>query len=112
MPQNYSLEKLDAIAGGDESFIQLLVDTFLQEIPPDLDSMQEAINSGNHKMAYQYAHKMKPNLDMFGIDLLDQIAAMEKWSATDRPVALIKPQMDEIFTTLTTVINDLKADFK
>ena len=54
---------------------------------------------------------MKPNLDMFGIDLLKQIAAMEKWSDSNKPTAAIQDQLDQIITTLTIVIAELKEDF-
>ena len=111
MSRNYDLVKVREIAGGDESFVQVIVQTFLEEIPPDLASMQSAIENDNHKMAYQFAHKMKPNLDMFGIDLLKQIAAMEKWSDSGKPTSFIKPQLDDIVGTLTVVIEELKEDF-
>ncbi len=109
--RNYNLEKVKEIAGGDDSFIDVIVETFLEEIPPDVVSMQQAIENDNHKMAYQFAHKMKPNLDMFGIDLLKQIAAMEKWSASNKPKDFIQPQLDEIVSTLTLVIAELQQDF-
>lgn len=111
MSKHYNLEKVREIAGGDDSFITVIVETFLQEIPPDLQSMQLAIENSNHKMAYQFAHKMKPNLDMFGIDLLREISAMEKWSDTHKPASHIQKQLDRIVTTLTTVIKELQEDF-
>ncbi len=111
MIKNYNLEKVREIAGGDDSFVTVIVETFLQEIPPDMEAMQTAIANDNHKMAYQFAHKMKPNLDMFGIDLLKQIAAMEKWSDSNKPTSAIQQQLDEIISTLSIVINELKEDF-
>ncbi|EAQ38776.1 Hpt domain-containing protein [Dokdonia genika] len=111
MSRHYNLEKVREIAGGDEDFVAVIVSTFLQEIPPDLESMQNAIENVNHKMAYQFAHKMKPNLDMFGIDLLDQIKAMEKWSDTNKPTSAIQTKLDDITNTLTTVIAELQEDF-
>jgi len=111
MSRHYNLEKVIEIAGGDDDFIGIIVATFLQEIPPDLEGMQGAILNNNHKMAYQFAHKMKPNLDMFGIDLLGQIRAMEKWSHTDKPTTAIQSQLDDITNTLTIVIEELKEDF-
>lgn len=111
MAKNYNLEKVKEIAGGDDSFVTVIVETFLQEIPPDMEAMQMAIANDNHKMAYQFAHKMKPNLDMFGIDLLKQIAAMEKWSDSNKPTSAIQQQLDEIISTLSIVINELKEDF-
>ncbi|RMB56884.1 Hpt domain-containing protein [Dokdonia sinensis] len=109
--RHYDLVKVREIAGGDDSFVEVIVTTFLEEIPPDMASMQEAIENDNHKMAYQFAHKMKPNLDMFGIDLLKQIAAMEKWSDSNKTKDFIQPQLDDIVSTLTLVIAELKQDF-
>lgn len=111
MGKNYNLKKVHEIAGSDMGFVNIIVETFLQEIPSDLESMQSAIKNNNHKMAYQFAHKMKPNLEMFGIDLLNQIKAMEKWSDTNKPTEAIQTQLDEITSTLTTVIAELKKDF-
>ena len=111
MAKNYNLEKVREIAGGDDSFVTVIVETFLQEIPPDMEAMQTASANDNHKMAYQSAHKMKPNLDMFGIDLLKQIAAMEKWSDSNKPTSAIQQQLDEIISTLSIVIQELKEDF-
>lgn len=111
MTKHYNLEKVREIAGGDEDFVGVIVSTFLQEIPPDLESMQSAVANNNHKMAYQFAHKMKPNLDMFGIDVLDQIKAMEKWSDTNKPTSAIQSKLDIITETLTKVIQELQEDF-
>ena len=111
MSRHYDLEKVHEIAVGDEAFVGVIVETFLQEIPPDLEAMQSAIANNNHKMAYQFAHKMKPNLDMFGIDLLGQIKAMEKWSETNKPTTAIQSQLDDITGTLATVLAELREDF-
>lgn len=111
MSRHYNLKKVIEIAGGDEDFVGVIVATFLEEIPPDFEFMKSAIKNNNHKMAYQFAHKMKPNLDMFGIDLLKQIKAMEKWSESSKPAAAIQSQLDDIATMLTVVIAELQDDF-
>ncbi|TVZ53289.1 Hpt domain-containing protein [Dokdonia sp. Hel_I_53] len=111
MSKHYNLKQVREIAGGDEDFVGVIVATFLEEIPPDLESMQNAIENNNHKMAYQFAHKMKPNLDMFGIDLLGQIKAMEKWSNSNKPTSAIQSQLDDITNTLMIVIEELREDF-
>jgi len=111
MPSHYNLIKVKEISGGDDSFVNIIVETFLQEIPPDMEAMKMAISNDNQKMAYQFAHKMKPNLDMFGIDLLKEIVAMEKWSNTNRPTSAVQPHLDKIMDTLNMVIEELKQDF-
>ncbi len=80
MSNYYDLKAVNEMAGGDEDFVKVIVETFLEEIPPDVSSMSEAINNNNSVLAYQYAHKMKPNLALFGLDLMEQILIIEAWS--------------------------------
>lgn len=112
MSKGYSLKNVDELSGGDNEFIAVLVQTFLEEIPPDLDSMVQAVESDNPQMAYQYAHKMKPNLQLFDIDLLAQIKQIEAWSKTNKAKDEIKPILDHIVSTVNSAIEDLKADFQ
>ena len=112
MPNHYDLYQLEDMSGGDKEFMQTVVETFLTEIPPDLVSMQTAIENDNHKMAYQFAHKMKPNLEMFGIDLIREISAMERWSETTKPTSAIKPQLDKIVISVNKAIAEMKKDWK
>ena len=80
MGKNYNLDSVREMAGGDEDFLKIIVQTFLEEIPPDVRSMNEAIDNGNPSLAYQFAHKMKPNLELFGLNLMDQILIIEAYS--------------------------------
>lgn len=111
MSKGYSLKHVNELSGGDNEFIAVLVQTFLEEIPPDLDSMVQAVNSDNPQMAYQYAHKMKPNLQLFDIDLLKQIKQIESWSKTKKAKEQIIPILDHIVSTVNGALEDLKADF-
>lgn len=77
---SYNLDEVKEMAGGDEEFMLVVVQTFLEEIPPDVASMNEAIGNDNPSLAYQYAHKMKPNLQLFGLNLMEQIKVIEAWS--------------------------------
>jgi len=77
---NYNLDDVKEMAGGDDEFLEVVIKTFLEEIPPDVAAMNEAIDNDNPSLAYQYAHKMKPNLQLFGLELMDQIKVIEAWS--------------------------------
>ena len=39
MPTHYDLYQLEDMSGGDKEFMQTVVEAFLTEIPPDLQSM-------------------------------------------------------------------------
>ncbi|WP_299214007.1 Hpt domain-containing protein [uncultured Aquimarina sp.] len=112
MSKGYSLESVNELSGGDDEFITVLVQTFLEEIPPDLDSMGQAVRNNDPKTAYQFAHKMKPNLQLFGIDLLKEIKQVEAWSKSGKKQSEIEPILNHIVTTVNGAIEDLKADFQ
>ncbi len=112
MPTHYDLYALEDMSGGDKEFMKTVVAAFLEEIPPDLNSMHTAIENDNHRMAYQFAHKMKPNLEMFGIDLIREISAMERWSDSNKPTSAIRPQLDTITTMINDAITEMKKDWK
>ncbi len=112
MSKGYSLDSVKELSGGDNEFIVVLVQTFLEEIPPDLDNMAEAVNNDNPQTAYQYAHKMKPNLQLFDIDLLKEIKQIESWSKSGKSKEEILPILNHIVATVNKAIESLKADFQ
>ena len=111
MTKHYSIENLREIAQNDMDFMTVVAQTFLDEIPPDLNAMLEAIQNNNKELAYQFAHKMKPNLEMFGVNVLKDISAIESWSKTSKSQSTVAEQVENVSTTLTTVFNELKEDF-
>ena len=111
MNKHYSLESINEIAEGDLEFMTIVVTTFLEEIPPDLISMVEAVENDNKELAYQFAHKMKPNLEMFGVSLEKDVTAIETWTKTSKSKETIMAHLETITTTLEQVFKELKADF-
>ena len=108
----YSIDSLREIAGDDQDFMAVVAQTFLDEIPPDLKSMVEAVENDNRELAYQFAHKMKPNLEMFGIDLAKEITAIESWTRTAKNKSTVQLSVDRVDETLKQVFMELKSDFK
>lgn len=112
MTKYYAKENLSEIADGDQDFIKILAQTFLEEIPPDLRSMVEAIENENRELAYQFAHKMKPNIEMFGIDALKDITSIEAWSKTSKNKISVLPHLENVVTVLNHAFAELKEDFQ
>lgn len=109
---SYNLEEVKEMAGGDEDFMKVVVQTFLEEIPPDVQAMNEAISNGNSNLAYQYAHKMKPNLQLFGLELMDQIKVIESWSKANKNENEV-PEAAAVITKKVNVASiALKRDFE
>lgn len=111
MSKIYSLDSLQEIAGGDEEFMAVIAKTFLDEIPPDLEALIQAVDNNNKALAYQFAHKMKPNLEMLGLNLTKDVTAIESWSNTLKNKAAVDSQVQKINSILKQVFKELKADF-
>lgn len=111
MNNYYDLKDVIEMAGGDEDFLKVIVQTFLEEIPPDVKSMNEAIENGNPSLAYQYAHKMKPNLQMFGLNLMEHILTIEAWSKGNAVEAAAGESGERIATKVNLAQHQLKKDF-
>lgn len=111
MSKIYSLESLQEIAGGDEEFMAIIAKTFLDEIPPDLEALIQAIENNNKALAYQFAHKMKPNLEMLGLNLTKEVTAIESWTNTSKNKAAVDAQVQKINATLKQTFKELKVDF-
>jgi len=111
MSKKYSIDSLKEIAGGDEEFMLIIAKTFLEEIPPDLKAMEEAVVNNNRELAYQFAHKMKPNLEMFGLNLGKDVTALEAWTKTLKSQAAVDANIENISTTIHRVFKELKEDF-
>lgn len=108
---SYNLKDVREMAGGDEDFLKVVVQTFIEEIPPDLNAMNEAVAADNAGMAYQYAHKMKPNLQMFGLELMPQIEIIEEWSKSGKSKSEVEEAASIITMKVRTAEQELKEDF-
>ncbi len=111
MSNHYNTDQLKEVAGGDEDFMGVVAQAFLEEIPPDLEALQEAIDNDNRELAYQFAHKMKPNIEMFGIAVLKDITNIESWTKTSKNRSHIEEELENVVTTLHQVFKELKNDF-
>lgn len=111
MAQYYTLNNVNELAGGDDSFVKVLVETFLEEIPSDLESMETSVKSGDAAMAYQYAHKMKPSFQLFDIEVLTYIKILESWSQDAIGQEEATFALNTILQKSSLAIEEMKKDF-
>ena len=111
MDTHYSKASLSAIADGDQDFMSIVAQTFLEEIPPDLEGLTKAINTNNKELAYQFAHKMKPNFEMLGIEVQKDVKSIESWTKSSRSETTVQENIDTLNRVLSHVFEELKTDF-
>jgi len=108
----YNLDKINEMAEGDEDFILSVISVFLEEVPEDLAALETALEQKNREQAYKLAHKIKPNVDLLGMDQTRE-AALEIETLGKKGGDL--SEMERLFILLkkdiNQVVGELKNDF-
>lgn len=108
----YNLDKLNEMADGDEDFINSVISVFLEEVPQDLDGLEKALEQQDHQQVYQLAHKIKPNVDLLGMEqtraVALQIETLGKNSANMSEILEVFPLLKK---DIHQVVGELKKDF-
>jgi len=107
----YNLQQVQEMAGGDEEFVKEIVKAFLEELPPDVAQMREAVENNNPELAYGFVHKMKPNLQMFGLELSENVKNLESWSKETRTREEILEDVALIEKRVFLACKALKKDY-
>jgi len=105
----YSLDQLEALASGDQAFVDKMVDMFIHMAPESVDRMINALADHNLEDLGAAAHKLKPSIDMMGIVSLKQkIRDLEQWGKNRTNVDMIPGLLDEVINTLNDVVQQLR----
>lgn len=108
----YSLKKINEMAEGDEDFVHSVISVFLEEVPTDLKSLEQAITAKNHEQIYKLAHKIKPNVDLMGMEATRanafDLETMGKNMANMNEIESKFPQLKQ---DILQVIIELQNDF-
>ncbi len=108
--QLYDLQKIKELSDNDADFIKDMVDMFITEIPRDLEHLAVAVIEDDRTRVHDYAHKMKPSIDMFGLKCLNDILIMEAWGRSDDEMD-IKEHFMRVNQELDMALIQLKRDF-
>lgn len=109
MANNYDLSQLDELGGGDQDFVNMMVMTFLEHTPGQLEDMKAAYQAGDMTTLGALAHKIKPNVDMFGINAIVQdIRDVEQLGKAGSNSDELKQKLDRVDQELQIVFEQLK----
>nr|WP_288933910.1 Hpt domain-containing protein [uncultured Allomuricauda sp.] len=108
----YNLDKINEMAEGDEDFIVSVISVFLEEVPEDLDSLEKAIDSKDYENIYKLAHKIKPNVDILGMEHTRAKALeIETLGKTTGSMEEIEEKFPILKKDVLQVVTELKNDF-
>lgn len=111
-PKLYELSMIEAIAGGDQDFIQTMLQLFIDTMPQSMKELQEHAANADWELMGKTAHKMKSTIDSMGIiELKQDIRTLENNGKQQTDLDKVPAQVAHVVRILEQVIEQLKNDF-
>jgi hypothetical protein len=112
MAINYNLAKVYALSDNDSEFVMQIITLFITEVPQDMKQIDLGIKTKDHKLAYAYAHKIKPSLDLLGMDVaFKEILEVEAWTKREGKRKEIVDTFESIQDQVDKATKEIKKDF-
>ncbi len=106
------MDKIREMADGDEEFIQSVISVFLEEVPEDLSGLEAAVTRGDFDQIYKLSHKIKPNVDLLGMEPTRAKALeMETMGKNEENLEGIRERFLPFKKDVEQVISELRNDF-
>ncbi|MGI8637872.1 MAG: response regulator [Segetibacter sp.] len=85
------------ISGNDESYIALMVQTFLDNMPNTLTNMMQCLSDDNWEGLYQNAHRAKSTLSVIKVnEMFDAVFAIEGYAKNKSHLDLLPDLVQEV----------------
>ncbi|SEP83909.1 Hpt domain-containing protein [Flavobacterium urocaniciphilum] len=112
MALQYNLSKVYEISENDNDFALQIVSLFLEEVPVEIKSMKDAIELKDYTRAYASAHKIKPTLDLLGMDMAyDDNMLVMTWTKQEGKRKEIKDVFKSLRNRVEEAVVEIKKDF-
>jgi HPt (histidine-containing phosphotransfer) domain-containing protein len=112
MALKYNLSKVYALSDNDPEFVNEILKLFVTEVPEDIKQIKEGIKKKDYKHAYAYAHKIKPTLDLLGLNVaFEEILQVEAWTKAEGKKKAIEETFKSIKNQVKEAVKEIKKDF-
>jgi len=112
MALNYNLAKVYALSDNDPEFVNQITTLFVTEVPLDLIQIKLGIKTKDHKLAYSYAHKIKPSLDLLGMNTaFEDNLQIEAWTKREGKRKEIIDTFESLESQIEKAVKEIKKDF-
>lgn len=109
----YDLSMVEAISGGDKSFVKRMLQLFIDTAPATLDDLRKTCDSAEWAMLSKHAHKLKSTIDSMNIASLKQdIRTIETSAKNNGDPAELKRLTGKVLTVMSDVMNQVRIELK
>jgi ABC-type Fe3+-citrate transport system substrate-binding protein len=113
MALQYNLAKVYEISENDIEFALQIVTLFFEEVPAEIRAIKIAIDEKDFNKAYASSHKIKPTLDLLGMDLAyEENLQIITWAKAEGKRKEIKEVFKSLKDRVELAVKEIKKDFK
>lgn len=110
---NYTLDKVRNLSDGDEEFVNSVIAVFIEETPEDVTNLKKSIEEKEFLRIYQNAHKIKSNVDLFGMDeAKGLILSIEAEAQNNKDIHKIEKDFAQLEDIIHLTIIELEVKYK
>ncbi|MBB4119081.1 HPt (histidine-containing phosphotransfer) domain-containing protein [Mesonia hippocampi] len=106
----YNLRKVYELIDLDTAYITKMIQVFLKEVPEDLDALNTMVTNQNYELARSSLFKLKPNLELFGVPVTQELEQIEAW--VEHKNITVEEEIDHLNKVIKKACIGLKEDFK
>ena len=107
--KHIDLTYLKQLANGSNEFIVEMINAFFEQIPQEINNLEEHLSAKNWKALRGTAHKMKPSFAFMGIKKLESaIKLMEEYAGTETNLELLPEMIDNVKNVSNEAIKELE----
>ena len=112
MAESYDLKQLEELSGGSKDFIIEIISVFISEVPSQVEDIKNAFTQDNMEDLASNAHKLKPSIDLLGINAITQdIRSIEAIARNKENLSDLKGLINNVDVNLNKTLIELKTDF-
>jgi len=112
MALHYNLSKVYELSDNDPEFVNQIITLFVTEVPQDVAQIKLGVKTKDHKLAYSFAHKIKPTLDLLGMtNAYEEILQIEAWTKREGKRKEIRDVFDSVEEQVEKAVKEIKKDF-
>ncbi|PWA05091.1 Hpt domain-containing protein [Flavobacterium psychrotolerans] len=112
MALNYNLAKVYLLSDNDPEFVNQILSLFVTEVPSDMQQIKIGIKTKDYKLAYSYAHKIKPSLDLLGMNVaFEEIFQIEAWAKNGGKRKEIDDTFDSLESKIEKAVKEISKNF-
>ena len=98
------LSKLETATGGNSDFMSKMIQLFIDDTPPQVESMKTALEKNDHDTVRNIAHKLKPSIEMVSCPELGALVRQVEAKEGNN----LESDTDLLIESIHLLINQLK----